>query len=64
MPSKMCKKAAKYIPLEPLGESPDSSWGEAAQLKLLESEREGKGYKQIPKVSDAESELMNPNEPT
>ena len=70
----MYHKSAKYTPLEPLNESPNSSWGGAAQAKLLESEREGKGYQQIPKVSNAESEQipkvsnaegepMNPNEP-
>ena len=39
----------KYIPLEPLVESPNTSWGEIAQKRLLESELTGKGYQQPPK---------------
>ena len=38
-------KKKKYIPLEPLVESPDSSWEEIAQRKLFESELTGKGYR-------------------
>ena len=60
---KMYKGKAKDIP-SPLIESADSSWGEASQAKLLESEREGKGYRQLPKVSDTESEPTNSSEPT
>ena len=51
---KMYKNSAKYIPLQPLEEAPDSSWCEAAQKRLFESELAGKGYQQIPKCIEIE----------
>ena len=52
---------SKYIHLEPFDESPNSSWGEAAQARLLESELEGKGYQQLPKEVNDEVELVDTN---
>ena len=37
------------MPLEPLVESPDSSWGDLAHPRLFESELTGKGFRQTPK---------------
>ena len=59
----MHQKSAKYIPLEPLDESPDSSWGEAAQARLLELELEGKGYKKLPKEVNEEVKPANNDKP-
>ena len=59
----MYQKSTKYIPLEPLDESPDSSWGEAAQAKLLESEMEGKGYQQPPNTINETTEEVAPRHP-
>ena len=52
----MNHKSTKYIPLKPLEESKESSWGEASQARLLESERGGKAHRQVPKGPDTESE--------
>ena len=66
MTSKVHKKSAKYIPIKPLEESPASSWGEAAQLKRLESELKGKEYQQSSNTSNettAKNGSKQSNEP-
>ena len=44
-------------------ESPDSSWGEAAKLKLLESESKGKGYHKPPNTNNEATEKIDPKHP-